>query len=118
MAREFEMIDIGLMAYYLGIEVKQMEDEIFISQEGYAKKIFKKFEMLDCKLVSTPIECGVKLSRHNEEMKVNPIFFKSLVGRLRYLICTRPGILFGVGLVTHYMEASTMTHLKIPKRIL
>ena len=37
MTKEFEMTDIGLMAYYLGIEVKQMEDGIFISQEGYAK---------------------------------------------------------------------------------
>jgi hypothetical protein len=60
MAREFEITDIGLMDYYLGIEVKQTEEEIFISQEGYAKEIFKKFEMLDCKLVSTPMECGVK----------------------------------------------------------
>ena len=66
MAREFEMTDIGLMAYYLGIEVKQMEEGIFISQEGYAKEILKKFEILDCKPVSTPMECGVKLSRHNE----------------------------------------------------
>uniref|UniRef100_A0A2N9F020 Integrase catalytic domain-containing protein n=1 Tax=Fagus sylvatica TaxID=28930 RepID=A0A2N9F020_FAGSY len=41
MAREFEMTDIGLMAYYLGIEVKQMEEGIFISQEGYAKEILK-----------------------------------------------------------------------------
>lgn len=39
MAQEFEMTDIGHMAYYLGIEVKQMEDCIFISQEGYAKEI-------------------------------------------------------------------------------
>ena len=39
MTKEFEMTNIGLMAYYLGIEVKQMEDGIFISQEGYAKDI-------------------------------------------------------------------------------
>ena len=42
MTKEFEMTDIGLMAYYLGIEVKQMEDEIFISQEGYVKDILEK----------------------------------------------------------------------------
>uniref|UniRef100_A0A2N9JBE9 Integrase catalytic domain-containing protein n=1 Tax=Fagus sylvatica TaxID=28930 RepID=A0A2N9JBE9_FAGSY len=118
MAREFEMTDIGLMAYYLGIEVKQTEEGIFISQEGYAKEILKKFEMLDCKPVSTPLECGVKLSRHDEEENVNPTLFKSLVGSLRYLTCTRPDILYGVGLVSRYMEALTMTHLKTAKRIL
>ena len=118
MAREFEMTDIGLMAYYLGIEVKQMEEGIFISQEGYAKEILKKYEMLDCKPVSTPVECGVKLSRHDEEENVNPILFKSLVGSLRYLTCTRPDILYGVGLVSHYMEAPTITHLQTAKRIL
>ena len=74
--------------------------------------------MLNSNLVSTPIECGVKLSKHDDEEKVNPTFSKSLVGSLRNLTCTRPSILFGVGLVSCYMEASTMTHLKTAKRIL
>ena len=104
MTKEFEMTYIGLMAYYLGIEVKQMEDGIFISQEGYAKDILKKFEMLNSNPISTPVECGVKLSKHDNEENVNPTLFKSLVGSLRYLACTRPNILFGVGLVSRYME--------------
>lgn len=54
MTREFEMTDIGLMSYYLGIEVKQDEDEIFISQEAYAKKVLEKFKMTNCKPVNTP----------------------------------------------------------------
>jgi len=86
----------------------------------FPKKVMRRdiLEMLNSNLVSTPIECGVKLSKHNDEEKVNPTFFKSLVGSLRYLTCTRPGILFGVDPVSCYMEASTMTHLKIAKRIL
>ena len=74
--------------------------------------------MLNSNLVSTPIECGVKLSKHDDEEKVNPTFFKSLVESLRYLTCTRPDILFGVGLVSRYMKAPMMTHLKTAKRIL
>ena len=46
---------------------------------------------------------------------MNPTLFKSLVGSLRYLTCTRH---YGIGLVSHYMEAPTMTHLKTAKRIL
>ena len=80
MTKEFEMTDIGLMVYHLSIEVKQMEDGIFFSQEGYVEDILKKFEMLNSNPVSTLVECGVKLSKHDDEEKVNPTFFKSLVG--------------------------------------
>ena len=45
MAQELEMIDIGLISYYLGIKVKQTKNSIFISQEGYVKEVLKKFEM-------------------------------------------------------------------------
>ncbi|KAM1823768.1 hypothetical protein FF1_025765 [Malus domestica] len=118
MTKEFEMTDIGLMAYYLGIEVKQSEEDIFISQESYTNEILKKFKMHDCKPISTPVECGVKLTKHDEGESVDPTFFKSLVGSLRYLTCTRPDILYVVGLVSRYMENPTTTHLKTAKRIL
>ncbi|KAG6532058.1 hypothetical protein ZIOFF_005896 [Zingiber officinale] len=118
MTKEFEMTDIGLMAYYLGIEVNQREDGSFISQAGYAREILKKFRMDNSKSINTPVECGVKLSKHDEEEKVDPTFFKSLVGSLRYLTCTRPDIFYVVGLVSGYMEDPTTIHLKIAKRIL
>ncbi|KAK2981149.1 hypothetical protein RJ640_013471 [Escallonia rubra] len=86
MAREFEMTDIGLMSYYLDIEVRQREDGIFISQEAYAKEILKRYGMVYCKPVKTPVECGVKLSKHGEGDKIHPTFFKSLVGSLRSLL--------------------------------
>ncbi|KAJ4728612.1 Retrovirus-related Pol polyprotein from transposon TNT 1-94 [Melia azedarach] len=71
MTKEFEMTNIGLMAYYLSIEVRQEEDGIFILQQCYTKEIFKKFKMENCKLVSMPIECGVKLLKHEEGEKVD-----------------------------------------------
>ena len=116
--KEFEMTDIGLMAYYLSIEVKQKEEGIFISQESYAREMLKKFKMNDCKPISTPIECGVKLSKNEKGEKVDPTFFKSLVGSLHYLTSTRPDILYAVGLVSRYTETPTTTHLKATKRIL
>ncbi|GKV31585.1 hypothetical protein SLEP1_g40262 [Rubroshorea leprosula] len=118
MTQEFEMTDIGLMSYDLGIEVKQNEDGIFISQEAYAKKVLEKFEMANCKPVSTPIACGTRLSKYDESTKVDPSLYRSLVGNLRYLTCTRPDILYGVGLVSRYMEAPTSTHMKMAKRVL
>ncbi|KAK4345238.1 hypothetical protein RND71_035414 [Anisodus tanguticus] len=117
MTKEFEMTDMGLMTYYLGIEVKQQKDGIFISHESYAKEILKKFKMENRKLISTPTEYGIKMSKHEEGKSVDPTFFKSLVGSLRYLTCTRPDILHAVELVSRCIESPTTTHFKATKRI-
>ncbi|KAL4297638.1 hypothetical protein GQ457_12G007010 [Hibiscus cannabinus] len=118
MSLVFEMTDVGLMCYYLGLEVEQSEDGIFISQKGYAKEVLKKFKMFNCNPVDTPMESGVKLSKFSNGIKEDPTLFKSLVGSLRYLTCTRPDILFAVGVVSRYMETPTSTHMKAAKRIL
>ncbi|KAL5816417.1 hypothetical protein ACOSQ3_024795 [Xanthoceras sorbifolium] len=117
MVKEFEMTDIGLMAHFLGIEVVQSEKGIFISQSIYAKEILKRFSMEKCNPVTTPVETGLEL-RKNEKGDVDPTYFKSLVGSLRYLTCTRPDILYGVGLVSRYMETPDQSHLNAAKRIL
>jgi Reverse transcriptase (RNA-dependent DNA polymerase) len=56
MMKEFEMIYLELMKYFLGLEVKQHEKDIFISQEAYAKEILKKFEMENRNPIATPME--------------------------------------------------------------
>ncbi|KAK2988268.1 hypothetical protein RJ640_003139 [Escallonia rubra] len=98
MVKEFEMTDMGLMAYFLGIEVKQGSNGIFISQSKYATEILKKFALEDCQPVDILVECGTKLTKEGAGKLVNPTYYKSLVGCLRYLTCTRPDLLFGVGL--------------------
>ena len=118
MIREFEMTDIGLMSHFLGIEVVQSEDGIFISQSGYAKEILKRFGMESCNPVNTPVESGIELKKSTNGGNVDPTYFKSLVGSLRYLTCTRPDILYGVGLISRYMEAPDQSHLNAAKRIL
>jgi len=57
MIKEFEMTTIRLMSYYVDIEVKQKKDEIFISQQKYAKEMLKKFKMDSSKPVGTQVEC-------------------------------------------------------------
>jgi hypothetical protein len=61
-----------------------MEKRIFISQGSFAREMLKKLKMNNCKHVSTPVECGIKLSKHEERERVDPTIFKSLVGSLRY----------------------------------
>jgi len=109
MVQEFEMTDIGLMAYFLGLEVTQKEEGIFISQSSYAKDILERFKMESCNQVSTPIENGVEL-RKSKVGNVDPTYLKNLVGSLRYLTYTRPDILYGVGLISRYMETPDQSH--------
>ncbi|KAL0553548.1 hypothetical protein IC582_007446 [Cucumis melo] len=73
--------------------------------------------MINSKLVTTSIETGTKLFKY-EEGDVDPSYFKSLVGSLRYLICSRPDILFSFRLVSQFMESPITIHLKVVKRIL
>lgn len=88
------MTGIRLMSYYLGIEVKQKEDEIFISQQNYAKEMLQKFKLDSCKPIRILVECKMKLLKFDKAEKVDTTNFKSLVGSLRYLTCTRPEILY------------------------
>ncbi|KAK3026412.1 hypothetical protein RJ639_041424 [Escallonia herrerae] len=118
MAKEFEMTDIGLMSYYLGIEVKQRDDGIFISQEAYAKEVLKRFNMKNCNPISISIEVEKKLSRQVKEGPIDQTLFRSLVGSLRYLTCTRPDILYAVSYISQYMENPTTYHFKVAKIIL
>ncbi|GJU04481.1 retrovirus-related pol polyprotein from transposon TNT 1-94 [Tanacetum coccineum] len=118
MMREFEMTDIGLMSYYLSTGVKQTDKRLFICQERYAKEILKRFGMDKCNPACTPLEHKAKPSKYDGRKKVDSILFNSLVGSLRYLTCTRPDILFAIGLISRFIEEPTTEHLKIEKRIL
>ena len=116
MMEEFEMTDLGLMRYFLGIEVKQLKEGVFISQEGYARDILKKFGMEDSNPMNTPMEPKTKLSKNDEGVVIDENLYRSLVGSLRYLTCTRPDIAYAVGVISRYMESLKSSHWKAAKR--
>ncbi|KAK7379716.1 hypothetical protein VNO78_34406 [Psophocarpus tetragonolobus] len=101
MAWEFEMTDLGLMKFFLGLEVRQ---GIFVSQESYAKEIFKKYKMANCNSVSIPMNPDAKLLKFDGGDRVDVRKYRSLVGSLRYLTCTRPDLSLSVGIVSRFME--------------
>jgi Reverse transcriptase (RNA-dependent DNA polymerase) len=114
MMKEFEMTDLRLMKYFLGLEVKQHKKSIFISQEDYAKEILKRFVMENCNPIATWMELGRKLSRYDEGDEVDVNLYRSLIRNLRYLTCTRPDIMF----TSQYMESPKTSHWKATKMIL
>jgi hypothetical protein len=66
--------------------------------------------MENCNLIATPMELGTKLSRYDEGEKVDANLYRSLIGNLRYLTCTRSDIMFAVGVASRYMESPMTSH--------
>ena len=85
MQSEFEMTDLGIMKYFLGIEVDQSTKVIFVFQQKYAAYILKRFCMEECNPTETPIPLGTKLRKKDEGPIVDSTLYKSLVGSLLYL---------------------------------
>ena len=110
MFKRFEMTDCGLISYFLGIEVKQQQDRIFISQRKYVKEIIEKFKMYNCNPVSTPVTTSLKLTKVEEGEVIEPTLYRSLVGSLRYLTIIKLDIVYGVGLVSKYMKTPKNSH--------
>ncbi|GKA37054.1 ribonuclease H-like domain, reverse transcriptase, RNA-dependent DNA polymerase [Tanacetum coccineum] len=90
----FEMSDLGLLAYYLGIEVTQSGGDISIKQSAYARKILKEAGMLESNETIIPMDPGTRLTKTAEGTMVNSTEYRSLIGCLRYLLHTRPDLKF------------------------
>ncbi|KAK5786860.1 hypothetical protein PVK06_041506 [Gossypium arboreum] len=106
------------MTYFLGMKVNQSDQGIFISQHAFPLKILNKFCMTNCKVVSTPVAQGEKLTSSGNQERVDEKEYRSLVGCLLYLIATRPDIMFGVSLLSRFMHCYNVIHFKAAKRIL
>jgi hypothetical protein len=118
MMQSFKMSDLGLLSYYLGLEVKQKPGEITISQSAYAEKIVENCGMKGCNPVDTPMEQHVKLLPGKPELILDATKYRSVVGSLRYLVNSRPDIAFSVGMVSRFMETPNAEHWSAIKRII
>nr|GFD38543.1 ribonuclease H-like domain, reverse transcriptase, RNA-dependent DNA polymerase [Tanacetum cinerariifolium] len=100
----FEMSDLGLLAYYHGIEVTQSGGDISIKQSAYARKILKEAGILESNETIIPMDPRTRLTKTAEGTMVNSIEYKSLIGCLRYLLHTRPDLSYSVGLLSRFMQ--------------
>eukprot|EP00253_Pinus_taeda_P035307 PITA_35307 len=118
MKEKFEMTGMGLLRYFLGIEVDQNENGIFISQAKYVNEVLGRFNMKECKTVITPMLMGLKHNKEDSNKDFDPSLYKSIVGSLMYLTTTRPDIMFTVSLISRFMERPKEAHWQASKRIL
>nr|GEZ82917.1 hypothetical protein [Tanacetum cinerariifolium] len=93
---KFQMSSMGELTFFLGLQVKQNPDGIFISQDKYVAEILRKFGLTDGKSASTPIDTEKPLLKDSDGEDVDVHTYKSMIGSLMYLTSSRPDIMFAV----------------------
>ena len=84
-AAEFKMKDLGIMHYLLGMEVWQSIDGIFLGQGKYAVEILKRFGMMDCKAMATPMASNLNLLSDSSSEMVDAMMYHQMIGSLMYV---------------------------------
>ncbi|GJW09670.1 putative ribonuclease H-like domain-containing protein [Tanacetum coccineum] len=117
MKSRFQMSSMGELTFFLGLQVKQKEDGIFISQDKYVAEILKKFDFASVKTASTPIETQKPLVKDEEASDVDVHLYRSMIGSLMYLTASRPDIMFAVCACSRFQVTPKTSHLSAVKRI-
>ncbi|GJT15167.1 putative ribonuclease H-like domain-containing protein [Tanacetum coccineum] len=94
MHKKFQISSIGELTFFLGLQVTQKDNGIFISQDKYVDEILKKFGFSTVKTTSTPMETSKPLLKDAEAEDVDVHLYRSMIGSLMYLIASRPDIMF------------------------
>lgn len=117
MQKEFEMFVLGELSFFLGLQITQTNKGIFIAQTKHIKEMLKKYEMKDCKPISTPMVIGCNIRKEDESKETDQYFYKSMIGSLLYVMASRPDIMQEVGLVNIFQDSPKETHVQDVKRI-
>jgi Reverse transcriptase (RNA-dependent DNA polymerase) len=118
MGSEFEMSMMRELIFFLGLQIKQMKDDIFISQTKYAKELVKKFGLDDCKTSKRPMAIDANLGADEGGRSTDIQQYRAMIGSLLYLTASRPNIMFFVCLCAKYQANPKESHLIAHKRIL
>ena len=127
LCNEFEMVDFEEVESILGIQVTRNVQEgwLELDQKRYVETILKRFDMANCKGVSTPLEEGLKYTKDQEAItdeekkEMDSIPYKQAIGSLMYLmICTRPDLAACIGIFSRFMQNPGVQHWEGVKRVL
>ncbi|GJW61810.1 putative ribonuclease H-like domain-containing protein [Tanacetum coccineum] len=117
MHKRFQMSSIGELTFFLGLQVKQQPDGIFISQDKYVADILKKFDFWSIRTATTPIESNKPLVKDEDGEDVDVHVYRSMIGSLMYLTALRPDIMFAVCACARFQVTPKASHLNAVKRI-
>ncbi|GJT02887.1 uncharacterized mitochondrial protein-like protein [Tanacetum coccineum] len=112
-----KMRSMGELTFFLGLQLKQKKDGIFISQDKYVAEILKKFRFTKVKTASTPMETQKPLLKDEDGEEVDVHMYRSMIGSLMYLTSSKPDIMFVVCACARYQFNLKFSHLQAVKRI-
>ena len=118
MEAEFEMTDLGRLSYFLGMEFTYVAAGMIMHQKKYVGDILKRFNMISCNAIMSPIEVNLRLTKDESGDEVDETKFKRIIGSLRYLCNSRPDLAYSVGLVSRFMSNPKKSHMLAAKRLL
>jgi hypothetical protein len=118
MIQKFEMSLMGELKYFIGFQIKQLQDGTFISQTKYIQDILKKFGMKDGKPIKTPIGTNGHLDLDTGGKSVDQKVYRSMIGSLLYLCASRPDIMLSVCMCARFWADPKEVHLRAVKRIM
>ncbi|XP_057803601.1 uncharacterized mitochondrial protein AtMg00810-like [Salvia miltiorrhiza] len=118
MTNKFKMSMMGEMNFFLGLQVKQTEEEILINQSKYTKELINKFRAQHMKTVKIPMNTNWKVDPGSEGKSVSPTKYREIIGSLFYLTASRPDISFAVGVCARYQSNPKEAHMDAARRIL
>ncbi|GJW76491.1 putative ribonuclease H-like domain-containing protein [Tanacetum coccineum] len=117
MHKKFQMSSMGELTFFLGLQVTQKDDGIFISQDKYMDEILKKFSLSIVRIASTPMETSKPLLKDTEAEDVDVYLYRSMIGSLMYLTAYRLDIMFDVCACARFQVIPKVSHLHAVKRI-
>ncbi|CAM8878671.1 unnamed protein product [Rhodiola kirilowii] len=118
MQSEFQMSMVGEMNYFLGLQVIQSKEGIFLTQAKYARNLVKKFGLAKATHKRTPAATHVKITKDDAGASMDQTLYRSMIGSLLYLTATRPDICQAVGVCARYQADPKESHLLQVKRII
>ncbi|GJT86347.1 putative ribonuclease H-like domain-containing protein, partial [Tanacetum coccineum] len=117
MHNRFQMSSIGELTFFLGLQVKQKEDGIFISQDKYVGEILKKFGLFSIRSASTPMETYKALIKDEDGKDVDVHLYRLMIRSLMYLTSSKPDIMFSVCACSRFQVQPRVSHLNAIKMI-
>ena len=118
MQSEFEMSMMGELKYFLGLQIKQTQEGIFINQSKYCKELIKRFGMDSAKHMSTPMSTNCYLDKDESGQSIDIKQYRGMIGSLLYLSASRPDIMFSVCMCARFQSNPKQSHLSAVKRIM
>jgi hypothetical protein len=118
MIQKLEMSMMGELKYFLGFQVKQLQEGTFISKTKYIQDILTKFWMKDAKPIKTPMGTNGHLDLDMGGKFVDQKVYRSMIGSLLYLCASRPDIMLSICMCARFQADPKEVHLRAVKIIM